>query len=284
MLDTRNSPDRREDAREEAPFAPFDTVEGDPSAGLVLICDHARNALPPEYGTLGLPPAELERHIGYDIGAEAVTRGLARRLGVPAVLSGFSRLLIDPNRGEDDPTLVMKLSDGAVVPGNAHADAAERERRLTRFYRPYHTAISQAVDRVEAAAGVPPAIVSIHSFTPAWKGVPRPWHVGVLWDRDDRLVISLLAALRAGGDLVVGDNEPYSGELEGDTLNRHGTARGLPHALIEIRQDLIADGEGVAAWIDRFAAILPGVVAQGRQREVGGREMGRTPKSRSRTP
>lgn len=241
-------------------FAAFDVVEGDPAAGLVLICDHARNALPREYGTLGLPPAELQRHIGYDIGAEAVTRGLARRLGVPAVLSRFSRLLIDPNRGEDDPTLIMRLSDGAVVPGNAHVDESERARRLALFYRPYHAAIERVVGAA-AATGHAPAILSIHSFTPAWKGVKRPWHAGILWDRDGRLPTPLIAALRAEGDLVVGENEPYSGELEGDTLNRHGTQRGRAHALVEIRQDLIAADDGVAGWVDRLGRILPGLVA-----------------------
>lgn len=260
---------RRGPAETAEAFTAFDVIEGDPAAGLVLICDHARNALPREYGTLGLPPAELQRHIGYDIGAEAVTRGLARRLGVPAVLSRFSRLLIDPNRGEDDPTLIMRLSDGAVVPGNAHVDQAERERRLALFYRPYHDAIERVI-AAASATGRDPAIVSIHSFTPAWKGVERPWHAGILWDRDGRLPKPLIAALQAEGDLVVGENEPYSGELEGDTLNRHGTRRGRAHALIEIRQDLIAADDGVAAWVDRLGRILPGLVARLAECQTGG--------------
>ena len=173
-----------------------------------------------------------------------MTRALARRLGAPAVLSTFSRLLIDANRGEDDPTLIMRLSDGAIVPGNAAVDAAERARRIARFHAPYHAAIDAAIERA-IAAGSPPALVSIHSFTPVWRGHARPWHAGVLWDGDPRFAVPLIEALRADPALVVGDNEPYSGALANDTMYRHGTERGLAHALVEIRQDLIADEAGV---------------------------------------
>ncbi|MDQ0510263.1 N-formylglutamate amidohydrolase [Ancylobacter amanitiformis] len=242
-------------------FPPFERIAGDARPGLLLICDHASNAIPPAYGSLGLPPAELERHIGYDIGAAGVTRGLAARLGSPAVLSCFSRLLIDPNRGEDDPTLVMRLSDGAVVPGNRHADAAEVEQRLARFHRPYHRAIEAEIAGARTA-GIVPAIFSVHSFTPVWRGVPRPWHVALLWDNDPRFARPLIEALEAPGDLIVGDNEPYDGALRNDCLFRHGTARGLPHALIEIRQDLIADARGQAEWAERLADLLPAVLAR----------------------
>ncbi len=181
-----------------------------------------------------------------------MTRELARLTGAPAVLSTFSRLLIDPNRGQDDPTLVMKLSDGAIVPGNASVDAAEVERRLERFYRPYDRAVGAAIDE-GIAAGALPCVLSIHSFTPSWKDVARPWHVTVLWDADPRLPRPLLNALAAPGDVVVGDNEPYDGALAGDTVNRHATARGLANALIEVRQDLIASDEGALAWARRLA-------------------------------
>jgi predicted N-formylglutamate amidohydrolase len=235
--------------------APVERIAGDMASGAVILCDHASNAIPAEYGTLGLDAAELERHIAYDIGAAVVSRSLAARLNAPAVLSTFSRLLIDPNRGDDDPTLLMKLSDGAVVPGNRHADEAELERRLAQFYRPYDRAIAETIDSA-LAAGTVPAIVSIHSFTPAWKGNPRPWHVAVLWDADPRLPLPLLEALRAQPDLVVGDNEPYDGALGGDTVNRHATRRGLPHVLVEVRQDLIATDETAAAWGERLAGVL----------------------------
>jgi predicted N-formylglutamate amidohydrolase len=252
------APDGKNDGK-NAGFQPFYAVEGDLSAGLVLVCDHARNTMPEEYGSLGLPPHQLERHIGYDIGAEAVTLNLAERLGVPAVFSCFSRLLIDPNRGVDDPTLVMRLSDGAVVPGNAMIDEVEITKRKTHYYLPYHTAIADLLDAC-AEAGNLPAILSVHSFTPAWKGVPRPWHAGVLWDKDARFAVPLIGALKQSPELVVGDNEPYTGELEGDTMNVHGTARGLAHALIEIRQDLITSEAGIAEWVDRLEEILPTLI------------------------
>ena len=230
-------------------------VPGRATRGLVILCDHATNSIPPEYGTLGLDPAQLRRHIAYDIGAEAMVVQLAEALGAPAVLSRFSRLLIDPNRGDDDPTLIMRLSDGAVVPGNRHLDAAERERRLERFWRPYHRAIADVIDSC-LAAGVPPAILSIHSFTESWKGVARPWHVGVLWEGDQRLAQPLLAAFRAEGDLIVGDNEPYPGSYEGDCCWEHGVKRGLAWAIVEVRQDLIRDADGQARWAARLARIV----------------------------
>ena len=233
----------------------FEFHPGTDASGLLLLCDHARNHMPPEYGSLGLAPAQFERHIAYDIGARDVTLGLAKKFGAPALLTCHSRLLIDPNRGLDDPTLIMKLSDGAVVPGNAAVDEAERARRIALYWQPYHDAITATLDGI-VARGVAPVIVSIHSFTPAWKGVSRPWHVGLLWDRDDRLVRPMLAALSAMLGLVVGDNEPYHGALEGDTLNTHGTGRGIPHVLIEVRQDLIADAAGVAAWVERLARVI----------------------------
>lgn len=225
----------------------------------MILCDHASNALPESYGTLGLPTAELKRHIAWDIGAAAVTRHLSAALDAPAVLTRVSRLLIDVNRGEDDPTLIMRLSDGAIIPGNRHLDDAEREARIARWYRPYDDAIARTIAKV-ADAGRPPVIFAIHSFTESWKGVPRPWHAGVLWERDRRIAMPLLAALRREGDLVVGDNEPYPGQYEGDTLWRHVTKDGLPFCSIEIRQDLIADEAGQAAWGARLARILTDIL------------------------
>jgi|FEC22Drversion2_1045045.scaffolds.fasta_scaffold00219_28 predicted N-formylglutamate amidohydrolase len=251
--------ERRPDtAAQTAPTEPilaYETIPGDPATGWLLVCDHASNWIPERYAGLGLPPEELERHIAYDIGAEGVTRRLAARLGAPAVMSRFSRLLIDPNRGDDDPTLVMRLSDGAVVPGNARIDAVERNYRIRTFYDPYHRAVTAAIDAA-LAAGHPPAIVSIHSFTPFWRGVRRPWEIGILWDEDPRLAVPMIELLRADRSLTVGDNEPYSGRLKGDTMYRHATLRGLAHALIEYRQDLIADAEGQAHWAARTAAVL----------------------------
>jgi predicted N-formylglutamate amidohydrolase len=238
--------------------AAVERIEGRLDAGVLFICDHASNALPEAYGTLGLPQAELERHIGYDIGAAAVTRHLARRLGAPAVLSRFSRLLIDPNRGADDPTLVMQLSDGAIVPGNAGIGAEEIERRLDRYWRPYRRAVSQTIEAM-IVAGPLPVILSIHSFTPSWRGRARPWEVGILWDSDPRLAAPLIAALTAAG-VIVGDNEPYDGALIGDTLDEEVTRRGLAGLLIEIRQDLIGAPDQAIAYADRLAPIIQSVL------------------------
>jgi predicted N-formylglutamate amidohydrolase len=237
---------------------PFEIVEGPASSRYIIVCDHASNAIPPEYGDLGLDPLQLQRHIAYDIGAEALTRLLAKELSAPAVLSRFSRLLIDPNRGDDDPTLVMKLSDGAVVPGNAKVDDEEVARRIARFSGPYHAAIDRVIDR-SLAAGVSPILLSLHSFTPVFHDGPRPWHCSVLWEKDGRFALPLLEALRAEADIVTGENEPYAGALKGDSMTRHGLDRGLAHAIVEVRQDLLDDDADIAAWSKRFSRILTGL-------------------------
>ncbi len=245
-------------------FAPVETVAGPVDAGVLLVCDHASNALPTEYVTLGLPGQALRRHIAYDIGAADLTRALAARLRAPAVLSTFSRLLIDPNRGPDDPTLVMRYSDGAIVPGNAQAGEAEIARRRGLYWTPYRERIDATIEAM-LASGEPPALVSIHSFTPVWRGVARRWKVGVLWDRDDRIAKPLIEALAAEPDLHVdgvGDNEPYDGALAGDTIDAVATSRGLVNALIEIRQDLIDERDRAAAWADRFARLLSPILAK----------------------
>lgn len=238
----------------------YEILEGDLGGGLVILIDHASNWIPPEYGDLGLPPTELERHIAYDIGVAPLGRMLAERFRAPALLTRFSRLLIDANRGEDDPTLVMRLSDGAVVPGNAAVGASEVAKRVERFHRPYHAAVAGMLDEM-VSRGRPPAILSIHSYTPVWKGARRPWHAGILWDRDPRFALPLLHGLRRDGGLRVGDNEPYSGALKNDTMYRHGTARGLAHVLLEIRNDLIASPAGVLEWADRLEPLLREILA-----------------------
>lgn len=233
------------------------------AAPILLLCDHATNIVPPSVagGDLGLPPEEMARHIAYDIGARGVTEELSRLLDAPALLTRFSRLVIDPNRGEFDPTLLMRLYDGTIILGNRHADAAERERRLDDWHRPYHQAITARIDAM-IAARQDPTLLSIHSFTPRLRNRPaRPWHVGILWDRDGRIARPLIDALAAEPDICVGDNEPYHGALEGDTMFRHGTMRGLRHVLIELRQDLIETPGQQIAWARRLAPMLAEVVA-----------------------
>jgi predicted N-formylglutamate amidohydrolase len=227
---------------------------------LLFVCDHASCALPAQYGDLGMNPDLLSTHIASDIGAGDVTRALASHFAAPAVLARWSRLLIDLNRGEDDPTLVVKLSDGRIVPGNRGADSKEVASRIARFHAPYHARIAAEISALKRTGAVP-VLISMHSFTPAWKGIARPWEIGVLWDRDARLAGPLLAQLAKAG-FMTGDNEPYSGELENDCMYRHGTMNGLPHVLIEIRQDLIGDGLAARKMAARLAPVIAAALAQ----------------------
>jgi predicted N-formylglutamate amidohydrolase len=267
-------------------FSAFETVPGALDAGALIVCDHAANAIPRGYGTLGLPREALERHIAYDIGAADVTRALAAELAAPAVLSTFSRLVIDPNRGLDDPTLVMRFSDSAIVPGNEHADAPEIARRSARFWAPYRQEVAATADAM-LATGEPPAIVSIHSFTSVLRGVARPWKISVLWDRDGRIPKPLIGALAAEPDLSateVGDNEPYDGALAGDTMNAIATSRGLANALIELRQDLIVERKDALAWAARIARLLRPILSEGKRRAPAdfGSRTGRTAHGRGK--
>jgi predicted N-formylglutamate amidohydrolase len=221
----------------------------------LVTCDHASNRVPAWVGggDLGIGPEDMGRHIAWDIGAAGLSVRLAEALGCPCILSDFSRLVIDPNRGEDDPTLLMKLYDGTIIPANRHADAAELERRLDRLYRPYHAALGQLAARRDDTV-----IVAVHSFTPCLRGrAPRPWQVGILYShRDARLSRALLARLMAEADLCVGDNQPYSGHLPGDAIDRHALAQGRQNTLIEVRNDLIGDDAGQARWAARLAPHL----------------------------
>ena len=242
--------------------APFLTHNETAPGPAVILCDHASNHDPAcvNGGDLGLSDADMSRHIAYDVGAAGLAAALAPMLDASAVLSQFSRLVIDPNRGADDPTLVMKLYDGSIIPANRHADAAEVARRKRAFFDPYHAEVTRVIDRV-AARGTPPRLISIHSYTPQLRGrPPRPWHVGVLWDRDDRLAGPLIRMLRKDPDLVIGDNEPYTGQLQGDCMYTHGTLRGLPHVLIEVRNDLIETEAAQRDWAARLAPALKALI------------------------
>jgi predicted N-formylglutamate amidohydrolase len=201
----------------------------------------------------------MARHIALDVGAAGLARALGEALDSPVICSDFSRLVIDPNRGEDDPTLVMKLYDGTIIPANRHADAAETERRLDRLYRPYHAAYARM-----AARHADTVILAVHSFTPCLKGrAPRPWHVGVLYSHlDDRLSRPLIARLMEEPDLCIGDNEPYVGHLPGDAIDRHALRHGRHNTLIEVRNDLIATPQHQAAWAERLSLILSAVLRE----------------------
>ena len=234
---------------------PVEILNPGGASPFLLTCDHASNALPAEYGRLGLHEEVFDDHIAYDIGAAEVTRGLSGTLDAAAILACFSRLLIDPNRSREQPGFIVQETDGIEVPGNFSLDEDEIARRMHLYYEPYHDAITQylvARDRQDQA----PAIVGLHSFTPIMQGAGRPWEVGILWNRDPRLAERLLSELRRDKHLTVGDNQPYSGRLLGHGMDAHGGARGLPHAVIEIRQDLIATPEGVSEWVERLTDVL----------------------------
>jgi predicted N-formylglutamate amidohydrolase len=236
-------------------------IGSDRPGGWVVTADHASNAVPDWIagGDLGLPEADMARHIAWDPGAAGLARALADRLDSPCVLSTFSRLVIDPNRGEDDPTLIMQLYDGSVIPANRVLTAEDRQRRLDRLYRPYHAALGATL-----AARPGAALCAVHSFTPALRGrAPRPWVVGVLHShRDSRLALPLIDLLRARRWGEIGDNQPYAGHLPGDSVDRHALATGRANVLVEVRQDLIADPDGIALWADRLAPLLAQVLGE----------------------
>ncbi|MBL6455299.1 N-formylglutamate amidohydrolase [Belnapia sp. T6] len=230
------------------------TLNPEGGSPFVLLCEHASNHIPASYGGLGLPPAELGRHIAWDIGAAALARRLSARLDAPLFLSGYSRLLIDCNRPLGAPTSIPLRSEDTEIPGNRDLSEAEVAARQDRFFRPFHAAVAACLD---ARRGRPTIVLGIHSFTPVFQGVRRPWHAGLLYADAVALGQGLIAALAADPALVIGDNEPYRIEPEHDyTVPVHGDARGLPAALIEVRQDLLADEAGIAAWADRVERAL----------------------------
>ena len=221
------------------------------AGGWLITCDHAKNRVPDWLGGgLGIGADDMARHIAYDLGAQGVALALGAALDSPVLCSDFSRLVIDPNRGIDDPTLVMQLYDGTIIPGNRAITPAQVQERLDRLYRPYHAAF--------AALAVGRVIVSVHSFTPCLRGrALRPWQVGVLYSpRDERLSRQILTLLQHEPDLCVGDNEPYNGHLPGDSIDRHALTHGRHNTLIELRNDLIADRSAQQTWATRLAPIL----------------------------
>jgi len=242
----------------DAPPAPVTALNEGGASPFVLLCEHASNHIPEAYAGLGLPPRDLHRHIAWDIGAADVAGGLSRRLDAPLFLSGYSRLLIDCNRPPGAPTSIPTRSEDTDIPGNRDLDAGERSRRERAYFAPFHQAVAWLLDR-RAADGRRTIVVGVHSFTPVFLGVARPWLAGVLYDRAERFGRALVSRLAAdlGAD-AVGDNEPYRIEPEQHdyTVPVHGDARGLDAALIEVRQDLIATAADADAWAERLAVVF----------------------------
>lgn len=234
----------------------FTTVNPDGRGRAILTCDHASPLIPRRLGSLGLDAKDRRRHIAWDIGAAEVARRLARTLDAPLVLAGYSRLVVDCNRALRMADAFATRSEDTVIPGNVGIDATERDERAANYYWPYHDALNRVVES-RMRAGVVPVVICVHSFTPVYRGVSRPWHIGVNYRLDRRLADLALAGLRLDSTLTVGENEPYSVSLEEDyTAPVHAERRGLPHVLFEIRQDLIGAEPGVEAWADRLAALL----------------------------
>lgn len=223
---------------------------------LVLVCDHASNFVPEQFGGLGLGKHELESHIAWDPGALPVARRLAKALDATLIESRVSRLLIDCNRPLDAPDLICPVSETTAVPGNANLSLEDRQARVALSWQPFHEAVEQLV-KGRLLQNRETRLISIHSFTPIYKGVKRPWHIGVLHDEDRSMADPLIAALKSSGGIVVGDNEPYSpADRVYFTLERHGRSRGLSCAMIEIRNDQIADTDGQTRWAELLAGIL----------------------------
>jgi len=236
--------------------APFTLHRPHGASPWLLVVDHAGQAIPRALGDLGLPPGEIDRHIGWDIGVAGVAARLAEAMDAWTILQTYSRLVIDCNRPLISPTSIVTASDGTPVPANLDLDDAARAARAEAIFRPYHARIVEALDQRQAQARAT-LLVTLHSFTPSMHGIDRPWHCGVLYNRDARLAHALRDALQAEGDLVVGDNQPYAVTDASDyAINVHGERRGLPHVELEIRQDLIADADGQALWALRLQRLF----------------------------
>lgn len=236
---------------------PFQVENIAGSSAYFLICDHAGTRIPSELGSLGLSSTDVQRHIGWDIGAAAVALKLAEALDAALILQPYSRLVIDCNRPLHSYDSITSISERTVIPGNQKISAAEILQRQQEIFTPYHARIQEALDAREQRQQHT-VIIALHSFTPIYLGHQRPWHIGLLYNRDARLAHLLAAALDAEAGLVIGDNEPYNVSDETDfTIPEYGEKRGIPHVEIEIRQDLIADEAGQQAWASRLARLLP---------------------------
>jgi predicted N-formylglutamate amidohydrolase len=241
---------------------PFEILNTELEAKLLVVCDHASNRIPRSLNNLGLDEYSMRRHIAWDIGAGEVSRFLSLSLNVPAVLANYSRLVVDCNRRLDDATAFRALSDGDEIPGNHLLTVGEKARRADAIYWPYHQVIADRIDHV-CRPDFAPAMLSIHSFTPFFDNEHRPWEIGILWDTDPRIAVPLMASLKEKG-VIVGNNEPYSGRHPHDfTVHYHGEKRGLPHVSIEIRQNLLRDTGSRRRWAATLADCIRPILQDG---------------------
>jgi len=240
---------------------PYLTYNSSGSARVLLVADHASPFFPAAMNQLGLEDWVLDRHVTWDIGSDQLTEYLADLLDAPAILAGFSRLIIDPNRKLDDPTAFVEISDGISIPGNFALSAEQKSLRVQSFFEPYHGAIARRLDEFQAG-GTVPVLISVHTCTPVFAQFVRPWHIGVMWDKDSRIALPLMENLRKVEDVCFGDNEPYSGRHSHDfTIDHHAESAGLAHVGIEVRQDLVRDSDGARKWAGVLAAALQDILA-----------------------
>jgi predicted N-formylglutamate amidohydrolase len=241
-------------SREDVPPVHEDNAAG--SSPFLLTSDHYGRLIPRVLGDLGLPASELTRHIAWDIGIAGLADALSKQLDAHLIAQRYSRLVIDCNRPPRAPGSIPRISEATVIPGNEGLTRDAIEARHQQIFDPYHRRIAEVIEQ-RLRDHRPTVLVSLHSFTPVYAGIARPWHIGTLYHRDTKLPPLLLKLLRAEADLVVGDNEPYAVSDETDyTIPVHGEARGLMNSGLEIRQDLIADPAGQASWADRLARIF----------------------------
>ncbi len=243
---------------------PYMTYNEHGTAPVLLVADHASPFFPATMNQLGLADWVLERHVAWDIGSDELTRFLADELDAQAVLAGFSRLIVDPNRQLDDPTAFIEVSDGIAIPGNLDLDEKQKALRVQSFFKPYHDAISAKLDDFRSR-DIVPSLISIHTCTPEFDRIVRPWHIGIMWDKDPRIPMALIEYFNAIEEICFGDNEPYSGRHPHDfTIDYHAEPAGLPHVGIEVRQDLVSDSEGARKWAGILAEALAEILADER--------------------
>jgi predicted N-formylglutamate amidohydrolase len=235
---------------------PYLTYNNNGAAKVLLVADHAKPYFPAGMNQLGLADWVLERHVTSDIGSDMLTNHLADLLDAPAILAGFSRLIVDPNRKVNDPSAFVEISDGITIPGNLDLSEAQKQLRIQSFFNPYHQAISERLNQFKSN-GIVPALISVHTCTPVFAQVVRPWHIGIMWDKDPRIALAMMEKLKLNEAVCFGDNEPYSGRHTHDhTIDFHAEPAGIPHVGIEVRQDLVRTPEGALKWAGILADAL----------------------------
>ncbi len=238
-------------------WTPVRVTNPDGAGPCIILCDHASNFVPDGFGSLGLSESDLQKHIAWDPGALGVSAVMSKLLDAPLVESCVSRLIIDCNRPLNAPDLVPSLSEVTVIPANENLSEAARDERIVLSHKPYHAAIERLVREREQAGLPAPVFVAVHSYTPVYRGVTRPWHIGIIHDADDRVAAPLIASLQALGLYDVGINEPYSpADRVYYTLERHASAQGLPAVMIEIRNDLVTTVAEEKGWGELLSALL----------------------------